>query len=151
MLRRIFLLLACLSLMSLSPASQASLAAPQLAYTALNAGCYRVTPSVCQLHVDPFELQLSSGTKLLAFQLRANGHVVYDFHTDASNPPATQYFPSPVAKGFAATCGQTYTIELFGQGSGDPGLTLDGRAEDIVCPTGTYLAMLPVVQRNSSP
>lgn len=121
--------------------------APQVFASPINAACVQVKASVCKLHVDPFTIQVAPGQQLTAFQLRANGNLLYDFRTDVSNPPASAYTPSLVRRDFAARCGQTYTVDLLAQDSGDGSLLNAGRAENIACPVGTYFQYLPVVDR----
>jgi hypothetical protein len=51
-------------------------------------GCYISAPNDCRLHVDPFTINLTPGSKLVFFQLVAintgNGtqRVIYDFRPD---------------------------------------------------------------------
>ena len=82
----------------------------------INGGCYIAGPGQCKLHVDPFIINIDNTTDaLLDFTLYANGSPIYDFKTDASNPPRIDYSPSTVALDFAATCGTTYYINLVGR------------------------------------
>jgi hypothetical protein len=106
-----------------------------------------VAASVCKLHVDPFTIQVATGQRLVAFQLRANGQVLYDYRTDVSNPPLGNFAPSPVRLDFAATCGRTYTVNLLARDTSDTAFLNAGQAENIVCPLGTHSLYLPVVFR----
>lgn len=122
-------------------------AAPAVYSSPINAGCVQVTPSVCRLHVDPFTIAVASPQRLVAFQLRANGALMYDFRTDLSNPPVGNYAPSEVALDFAATCGRTYTVNLLARDSGDLNFLNAGQAENVVCPVGRYSEYLPLIRR----
>lgn len=151
---RLLLLLIFVFLMNLGAAPPLALsppvlapAAPQVFASPINAACFQVTPSVCKLHVDPFTIQIESSKSLAAFQLRANGSLLYDFRTDVSNPPSGNYTPSLVKLDFAAACGTTYTVNLLARDSGDPGFLNAGQAENIACPPATYIISLPVVVR----
>ena len=46
---------------------------------------------------------------------------------------------------FAATCGQTYTVNLLARDTGDPAFLNAGQAENITCPAATYTLFLPTV------
>lgn len=102
-------------------------AAPEVFASPVHAGCYIAAPSDCRIHVEPFTIDISSGAKLVYFQLIAIGStgsqkVIYDFKPDVSNPvPAfgASYTPSLVTQDFAATCGKSYQISLQGQDTGD--------------------------------
>lgn len=148
------LLLACLILLVLGailfrPAVPGAEAAPvidlQVFSSPINAACIQITPSECKLHFDPFTIQISPGARLEAFQLQANGKLLYDFRTDLSNPPLGSYTPSLVKLDYAATCGKTYTVNLLARDSGDSGFLNAGQAENIVCPQGIYDLHLPVM------
>jgi hypothetical protein len=154
MSNKLLLLLTCLSLLALSAilfrtgvpgAEAAPVTELQVFASPINAACVQATPSECKLHLDPFTIQLSPGASLEAFQLTANGKILYDFRTDLSNPPKGSYTPSLVKLDFAATCGRTYTVNLLARDSGDPGFLNAGQAENIVCPQGTYELHLPVM------
>ncbi len=132
----------------------AALATPEIFASPVHAGCYLAKMDRCKIHVEPFTLNLASGTKLVRFQLtasRAGGgsqQVIYDFRPDASNPaPASgsTFTPSLVAQDFAATCGEAYTISLQGQDSGDATLYNLGATTQFTCPKGTYPRYLPAI------
>lgn len=151
---RLLLLTLLLGVLGLSAGSSPALAPGATAWaeplvfaSPINAGCVQLTPSVCKLHVDPFTIQTGSGQRLAAFQLRANGQLLYDFRTDVSNPPLGNYTASAVRLDFAATCGQTYTVNLLARDSGDASFLNAGQVENISCPLGTYTLALPVVAR----
>jgi hypothetical protein len=122
-------------------------AAPDVFASPINAGCVHVTPSTCRLHVDPFTIAVASGQHLVAFQLRANGALLYDFRTDVSNPPTGNYTPTLPKKDFAARCGSTYTVNLQARDLGDAGFLNTGQAQNIVCPVGTFTSYLPTISR----
>jgi hypothetical protein len=122
----------------------------------IQAGCYLVQHDQCKIHVDPFTINFATGKKLVFFQFIAtrvisgSQQVIYDFRPDQSNPvPRTgdTYAPSMVAKDLAATCGQTYTISLWGQDTGDTVPSELGSTQQITCPTGTFLINLPLVKK----
>jgi hypothetical protein len=122
----------------------------------IQAGCYLAQHDVCKIHVDPFTLNLATGEKLVSFQLMTtrigsgSQRIVYDFHPDQSNPvPFTgnTYTPSLVAKDFAATCSQQYTLSLQGQDTADTGPLNLGATEQFTCPTGTYFINLPMIKK----
>jgi hypothetical protein len=107
-------------------------------------GCYISAPNDCRLHVDPFTINLTPGSKLVFFQLVAintgNGtqRVIYDFRPDQSNPvppSGSTYSPSLVAQDFAATCGEKYEISLQGQDSFDNNPFNLGLTTEITCPS----------------
>ncbi|MBK9440170.1 MAG: hypothetical protein IPN53_02230 [Comamonadaceae bacterium] len=100
----------------------------------INAGCYVAAAGQCKIHVDPFTIFVATGKRLVFYQLQANGHVIYSFKTDVSNPPLNNYSPSVVMQDFAATCGTIYTVNLAGQDSGDPVAYNLGQTTPITCP-----------------
>jgi hypothetical protein len=111
----------------------------------IQAGCYIAVPNDCRLHVEPFTINLYSGSKLVFFQLlaqRSGGgmQVICDFRPDVSNPvPFTGsiYTPSLVAQDFAATCGQQYTVSLQGRDAHDSSAYNLGSTGQITCPSTT--------------
>jgi hypothetical protein len=122
-------------------------AGPVVLSSPINAGCGQVAPTMCKLHVDPFTIRVGTNQRLVAFQLRANDRLLYDFSTDVSNPPMGNFTPSTVRLGFAASCGTAYTINLLARDTGDDGFLSAGMAENIVCPAGIYTTYLPVILR----
>ncbi len=97
-----------------------------------------------------------SGEKLVLFQLVATRigtgvqQVVYDFRPDQSNPVpflGNTYTPSEVAKDFAATCGQSYTLGLQGQDTGDITPFNLGITEQFTCPVGKFYINLPMIRK----
>lgn len=122
----------------------------------VQAGCYLAQHDLCKIHVDPFTINLTSGKKLVYFQLvtirmgTGEQRVIYDFRTDQSNPVpflGSTYTPSKVAKDFAASCGQTYTLSLQGRDTGDAtGYNL-GMTTQFTCPKGTFYNDLPIVRK----
>jgi hypothetical protein len=122
----------------------------------IQAGCYLARHDQCKIHVDPYTINLTSGKKLVYFQLITTQvgtgiqRVVYDFHPDASNPvpfSGDTYTPSQVAKDFAATCGEIYTLSLQGQDTGDTNPYNLGITGQFTCPTATVYINLPLVRR----
>jgi hypothetical protein len=122
----------------------------------IQAGCYLAKHDQCKIHVDPFTINLTSGKKLVFFQLVAtrmsSGHqqVIYDFRPDQSNPVpsiGSTFTPSRVAKDFAATCGQTYTVSLQGRDTGDTSAYNLGITGQFTCPVGTYINNLPLINK----
>jgi hypothetical protein len=124
--------------------SNRAMAEPDIFASPIQGGCYIVASNDCRLHVDPFTINIASGTKLVMFKLvsidMSNGtqKLVYDFRPDQSNPvppSGTTYTPSLVTQDFAATCGHSYEISLQGQDSGDPGLFNLGLTGAFTCPS----------------
>jgi hypothetical protein len=111
-------------------------AAPAGFASPINGGCYIAAPNQCRLHVDPFTININdgAGARLMLFRLYANGNLIYSFNTDVSNPPATDYTPSLVALDFAATCGQTYYMNLIAQDTTDANPLNYGQTGMFMCP-----------------
>jgi hypothetical protein len=110
----------------------------------IQGGCYVAAPRDCRLHVDPFTINLQTGSKLVYFQLVSidtsfgASQVIYDFRPDQSNPVppiGNTYTPSLVAQDFAATCGHKYMINLQGQDTLDPNPFSLGLTHEITCPS----------------
>ncbi|NJN43711.1 MAG: hypothetical protein HC806_02550 [Anaerolineae bacterium] len=89
--------------------------------------------------MDPFTINVNDGGghKLVEFQIRANEAVIYHFKTDADPDfrPVGDYIPSPVMQDFAATCGETYEIELLAKDEGNVVLNIAATTETFTCPT----------------
>lgn len=126
------------------PEAQRLPLAPTVYASPVNAGCYIAAPGQCKIHVDPFTINIASGTKLVLFRLVAilSGsfaqRVIYDFRPDQSNPPpssGTTFTPSLVTQDFAATCGNSYEVALQGQDSGDTTLYNLGLTGFFTCPS----------------
>jgi len=72
---------------------------PAVYSSPINGGCVQVMPSVCKLHLDLFTIQVAPDHTLQAFQLFANGSLIYDYRTDVSkrlsgnNPRSWQRAP----------------------------------------------------------
>jgi hypothetical protein len=122
----------------------------------IQAGCYLAKLDRCKIHVEPFTINLVPGTKLVNFKLVAirvgpgTQYLLYDFRPDASNPvpfSGSTFTPSPVAKDFGATCGQTYIVSLQGQDTGDLSVFNLGTTDPFTCPKGTFKTELPVITR----
>jgi hypothetical protein len=111
----------------------------------VQAGCYIAAANDCRIHTDPFTINIATSKKLTFFQLVAiqggtgAQTVIYDFHTDLSNPvpfgTATTYTPSLVAQDFAASCGKSYTLSLQGRDSGDANAFNLGLTTSFTCPS----------------
>ena len=109
--------------------------APVVFASPINGGCYIAAPDQCRLHVDPFTINIGTGNQLEAFQLMANGMIIYDYRSDVSNPPAgPTYMPSTVALDFAAVCGQTYVLNIVGKNRQDPNFLNMGQTASFSCP-----------------
>ncbi len=120
-------------------------ASPDVSPRPVQAGCYLATPSTCRLHVAPFTIDVDTGERLVAFQIQANGSVLYDHRTDMFNPPLGDYAPSLVNNDFAAHCSQTYTVSVLAQDTGDQALQAIGSPDAVTCPVGTFTLFLPVI------
>ena len=134
----------------------AAVAAPAIFASPIQAGCYLAKHDLCKIHVDPFTIDIAPGQKLVFFQLVAiqggtgQQTMIYDFRPDVSNPvpfTGSSFTPSLVAKDFAATCGQTYSLDLQGQDSGDSGPFNLGLTNQFTCPKGTYFTLMPLITR----
>jgi hypothetical protein len=112
-------------------------AAPEVFASPIHAGCYIAAPGDCRIHIDPFTVNVDDGNgdKLAHFQITANGNILYDFKPDMFNPPIGDYTPSMVMQDFAATCSQTYQVNLSCQDSGDPNLFNCGQTSTFTCPS----------------
>ncbi len=112
--------------------------APEVFSSPINGGCYIAAPGECRIHVDPFTINVVTGTRLQAFELMANGETIYSFRTDVSNPPPSSgstYTPSLVALDFAATCGEDYVLNILGRDSGDTNFLNMGQTSAFTCPS----------------
>jgi len=134
-----------------------ALAAPAVFASPVQAGCYLARLDRCKIHVEPFTINLATGKKLMYFQLvtiqggTGIQRVIYDFHPDQSNPAplsGNTFTPSLVAKDFGATCGQSYTLSLQGQDTGDASGFNLGLTNQFTCPKGTFFIRLPVIKNN---
>lgn len=115
-------------------------AAPEVFQSGVSGGCYIAAPDSCKIHVDHFTLNVDDGAgeQLVEFQLRANGGILYQFKTDqnADLRPIGDFTPSLVAQDFAATCGETYSLELLARDEGDGDvLYVVGTTAPFTCPT----------------
>jgi hypothetical protein len=73
-----------------------------------------------------------------------------DFRPDQSNPVpyvGDTFTPSLVAKDFAASCSQSYTVSLQGQDTGDATPLNLGLTGQFTCPIGTFRLNLPVIRK----
>jgi hypothetical protein len=152
--------LAAVFLVVLSPdSSPPATAAPSaLVYASpVHGGCYLARIDRCSIHVDPFQILLSSGSKLIRYKLVAYQvdtgvkTVLYDFSTDVSNPgpfgSSTIFSPTSVKKDFAATCSSRYQVFLQGQSNTESDLFNLGSTGVFTCPTGTFMNYLPGIRR----
>ena len=118
-------------------------AEPDIYASPVHAGCYIAAPSDCRIHVEPFSIYITTGSKLVYFQLLASRvgigtQVIYDFRPDVSNPlpiSGTVVTPSLVAQDYAAICGATYSIYLIGQDTLDISPYSLGGTGQFTCPT----------------
>jgi hypothetical protein len=132
-----------------------ALAEPEIYASPVHAGCYLERVDRCKIHVEPFTITVTTGTKLVQFRLVATRvgstpAVIYDFRPDVSNPlplSGSTITPSLVAKDFAAHCGETYAIILQGQDTGDRDLYNLGTTGQFTCPQGTYSLYLPMLRK----
>ena len=145
----IALLASLLLILVLKPPEKAEVSADQTLQvfaSQLHGGCYLATRSICKLKVDPFTINTSAS--LVNFKLQANGHTIYDFSTDQSNPPFGNYTPSLVKGDFAAQCGQTYVMKVIAADSSAPTSYYNlGSTRSITCPQGTYDLFMPSIAR----
>jgi hypothetical protein len=120
-------------------------AEPEILASPVHAGCYIAGPSDCRIHVEPFTINIQTGSKLALFRLVAirmgtgTQTTIYDFRPDQSNPAPPSgltYTPSLVTQDFAATCGKTYEISLQGRDSIDVNVFNLGLTGQFTCPTG---------------
>lgn len=111
----------------------------------VQAGCYIAGPSDCRIHVEPFTINISSGSKMAQFSLVAiqggsgTQTVIYDWRPDLSNPAPTSgttYSPSLVAQDFAVSCGKIYSLSLQGKDTGDTNTYNLGLTGQFTCPSG---------------
>lgn len=111
------------------------MAAPNAFTGPVHGGCYAQTASQCRIHIDAWSpISVTVGEALLGFQLQANGQPLYDFRTDASNPPVSTYTTSRVAQDYAVQCGGTYSLTLLVEDSGGGGLQVAGHTNAFSCP-----------------
>lgn len=116
-------------------------AEPEIYASPVHAGCYIAAPSDCRIHVEPLSINIQSGSKLDFFQLQAyrdgNYQIIYDFKPDLSNPlpvSGTVVSLSLVAQDYAAQCGATYSIWLFGKDTIDTQQYVLGGTGQFTCP-----------------
>jgi hypothetical protein len=122
-------------------------AAPTVLAGSLEGGCYLETPTVCKIHVDPFTIDIAPGESLLGFQITANGQTLYDFGASINFSPVISYTPSSVALDFAASCGETYTLELHALDTSDLDFVTIGGTQPILCPSAHYETFIPNIMR----
>jgi len=112
--------------------------APEVFQSGISAGCYIAAPNVCKIHVDPFTINVDDGAneKLVEFQIRANESILYHFKTDSVTDyrPIGDYTPTLVTQDFAASCGETYEVELLAKDEGDAVLYIAATAGKFTCP-----------------
>jgi hypothetical protein len=139
----------------LSPAVSAH-ALQSIFASPVQAGCYLARHDRCRIHVEPFTLNLGVGSRLDRFQLLATRSrdgrqtVIYDFRTDMGNPAplsGNTYTPTSVAKDFAVSCGESYSLSLLGQSNTDSSLLSLGTTGSFTCPVGTYFQFFPAVRK----
>jgi hypothetical protein len=135
----LLILIAAIAFWPLLSQRQSATAAPEVFQSGINAGCYIAAPNVCKIHVDPFTINVDDGNgeKLVEFQVRANGVIIYHFKTDAAFAfrPVGDYTPSLVMQDFAATCGEEYFVDLLAKDTGNVILNLAAMTEQFTCPS----------------
>jgi hypothetical protein len=153
MLIGVVVLSAMLAVLDTTTVPQAR-AEPEIYASPVHAGCYLERIDRCKIHVEPFTIYIAPDQKLVQFRLVAmRGRVtttIYDFRPDLSNPlplSGSTITPTLVAQDFAAHCGETYSITLQGQDTGDPYLYNLGMTAEFTCPQGTYSNFLPVIRK----
>jgi hypothetical protein len=117
-------------------ANEPEAAAPKVFASPINGGCYLAAPDECRIHADPVTINVAAGEHLTLMQLRVNNQIIYDFRTDASNPPPGDYSPVLDGLDFAVACGTTYYLSLVIQDSGDPSPVNGGSTTTFTCPSG---------------
>lgn len=129
-------------------------AEPETYASPVHAGCYLERIDRCKIHVEPFTITVATGQKLVQFRLVAmrgrTTTTIYDFRPDVSSPLpiiGITITPTLVTQDFAAHCGETYSISLQGQDTGDDGLLNLGMTDQFTCPQGTYSNFLPVIRK----
>ena len=118
-------------------------AAPNVFASPIQAGCYIAAPSDCRIHVEPFTINLNTGSHIVKFLLvtiRAGGPLstIYDWRPDTANAvstPGDVYTPSLVAQDFGAVCGASYQVVLEGQDSVDTNVFSLGTTGQFTCPS----------------
>jgi hypothetical protein len=138
-MRRTFTgLLLLLSLAALPRLARAIFASP------VQAGCYIAAANDCRIHVDPFTVNIASGTKLAHVRLVAIDQTsftqtaVYDWQPDQSNPApstGTTYSPSIPNLDLGVSCGKTFELSLQGRDTGDVSEFNLGLTSAFTCPT----------------
>lgn len=113
----------------------------------LQAACYLDTRTTCKISVAPYSITIAPGEHLLAFNLKANDNLLYDFGASTARPVIGTYTPTTVALDYAAQCGQTYTLKLHAIDSGDLDFVTIGETQPITCPNATFLNYVPFVER----
>ena len=117
---------------------------PLIFASPIHGGCYIAAPGQCKIHVEPFTIDLTSGKRMVFFQLvtirggTGAQTVIYDWRPDQSNPvpyTGTTYTPSLVTQDFAATCGASYMVSLQGRDSGDTSAFNLGLTGQFTCPS----------------
>lgn len=122
-------------------------AAPTTLTGSLEAACYLDTLTTCKISVAPFSITIAPGEHLLAFNLKANDNLLYDFGASTARPVIGTYMPTNVALDYAAQCGQTYTLKLHAIDSGDLDFVTIGETQPITCPKATFLDYIPFIKR----
>jgi hypothetical protein len=115
-------------------------AAPEVFQSGVSGGCYITAPDTCKIHVDEFTINVDDGAneKLVEFQLRANGGILYEFKTDQTSAlrPTGDFTPTLVTQDFAATCGETYELQLLARDEGDgETIFVVGTTAEFTCPS----------------
>ncbi len=81
-----------------APALISTPAVPEIFASPIHGGCYIAGPSDCRIHVEPFTINIASGTKLASFKLVAiqmgtgAQTVIYYWRPDHINRPAVWHY-----------------------------------------------------------
>jgi hypothetical protein len=109
----------------------------------VQAGCYIAGPNECRIHVEPFTINIATGSRMANFSLvtiqSGTGTLttIYDWRPDQSNPvpfSGTTFTPSLVTQDYGATCGKAYQLALLGKDSLDSSVFTLGSTAVFTCP-----------------
>jgi hypothetical protein len=128
---------------ALSPRNQVTAQQLNIYASSIQAGCYIAGPNECRIHVEPFTINLATGSKMVNFSLitiqSGSGTLtkIYDWRPDASNPvpfSGDTFTPSLVAQDYGATCGKAYQLALVGRDTLDGSEFSLGATTTFTCP-----------------
>jgi hypothetical protein len=110
----------------------------------IQAGCYIAAANDCRVHVDPFTVSITPGTKLVDVHMvliqQGSGiqTTVYDWRPDQSNPAPSSgstYSPWIPSQDLGVGCGKSFTLSLQGRGTGDASDYNLGITNAFTCPS----------------